>query len=222
VVKGEDILDALGQELLVFTASHVVRGARGADFSVPFDRTRVFFDGLASRGLGTEPFPIQSIVAESETEDCDFTLLSLGGQIDSFARPIPIAQTLPEFDPETPLSRSARPLVISVSYPYGGGVKFGSIDNYLLDYDRSAIADDGYPTDRPVQLHYTAASEPGSSGCPILNEQLEVIALHQGGGDYVRRLNGIDGTYAANIGTWIQSIIARARGRTTRPLPLME
>jgi hypothetical protein len=93
----------LGQELLILTASHVVRGARGADFSVQFERTLVFFDGLASRDLGTEPYPDP----EHRCGVCDGgrdTLLSLSGRIDSFARPIPIAKTLPEFDPEIPCS----------------------------------------------------------------------------------------------------------------------
>lgn len=207
VVRGKDILDSLGQELFVFTAAHVVGGVRAADFSVPFDRILVSFEGMASRGLAVEPFPVQRIVATAE--DSDFTLLGFDGRIDDLARPISLAKSLPEFNPKTPLSRSTRPPVISVSYPYGGGVKFGSIDNYLLDYDRSAITDDNSPSERPVQLHYTAASEPGSSGCPILNEQLEVIALHQGGGDSVLRLNGIEGRYAANFGIWIQSIIVR-------------
>jgi hypothetical protein len=92
-------------------------------------------------------------------------------------------------------------------------VKFGNVDNYLLDYDRPAFTPDGRPVDGRVRLHYTAASEPGSSGCPILNGQLEVIGMHQGGGDQIPRLNGAPGTYAANIGTWIQSIIRACAGR---------
>jgi V8-like Glu-specific endopeptidase len=81
----------------------------------------------------------------------------------------------------------------------------------LLDYDRPILGQDAQPVDKVIQLHHTAASEPGSSGCPILDDQLEVIGIHLGGSDRIPRLNGLDGYYSANFGVWIRSVIRAAR-----------
>ena len=47
------------------------------------------------------------------------------------------------------------------------------------------------------------ATEGGSSGSPVFNQDWKLIGLHHAGGEAVPRLNGHDGTYAANEGMWI-------------------
>lgn len=85
-------------------------------------------------------------------------------------------------------------------------VWFSLQDNELLDHE-------GPPAGTPSQserclIHYRAPTEPGSSGSPVFNEapDWQVIGLHHAGGEYVRKLNGQSGTYAANEAIWIQSI----------------
>jgi hypothetical protein len=43
-------------------------------------------------------------------------------------------------------------------------------------------------------------------GLPQQPPDWQVIGLHHAGGEYVRKLNGHPGTYAANEAIWIQSI----------------
>ncbi|WP_157252572.1 serine protease [Nonomuraea typhae] len=51
-------------------------------------------------------------------------------------------------------------------------------------------------------LHYTADTEPGSSGSPVFNDQWEVVALHHSG------VPGDNGTWLANEGIRVSSILA--------------
>lgn len=216
IARGSELFGDHDTSLYALTAFHVVSSAGRVDSGADPACISISFEGMSQRGYSLAPIPVEKVVWESPTHieaGCDCAILSLGDALPDFAKPIRIARDLPEFDPKTPLSPTSRPNVISVSFPYGGrGVQFGNIDNYLLDYSRPAFDTSGQPVEEVVQLHYTAASEPGSSGCPILNEYLEVVGLHVGGGDQVPRLNSLDGHYAANFGVWIQSVIRSARG----------
>jgi V8-like Glu-specific endopeptidase len=63
-----------------------------------------------------------------------------------------------------------------------------------------------------------APTEGGSSGSPVFNSRLwQVIALHHKGGKTgMSQLNGKPGTYAANEGVSIASIIAAMRAEFAR------
>ncbi|MGY1670337.1 caspase family protein [Geodermatophilus sp. SYSU D00710] len=212
IVSGVDVFGPEDRGMYALTASHVVGSKEPAGFGVSPEEVLLSFEGMDDRGAATDPLRVTDVVWESEPwgRGCDATILGLGPDLPDFVRPIPIASGLPEIDLSSPLSFASRPRVVSISYPYGGGIRFGTIDNFLLDYDRPIFDENGQPVDRVIRLHHTAASEPGSSGCPILDEHLEVIGLHIGGADQVPRLNGQDGHYSANFGVWIQSIIKAA------------
>ncbi|MEV4894948.1 serine protease [Nonomuraea sp. NPDC055795] len=51
-------------------------------------------------------------------------------------------------------------------------------------------------------LHYSADTEPGSSGSPVFNDQWEVVALHHSG------VPGEDGAWIANEGIRVSSILS--------------
>ena len=206
IVSEKDIFGE-GEELFALTASHVVGGI-AHNFAMGPENMLLSFEAMVERGIEIPPAPVSEIVWESPDLDC--TILRMQAP-PKFIRSIPIAAALPELDSQSQLTPKSRPRVVSISYPYGGRLKFGIRQNYLLDYSQPAFDDNGLPVREPVQLHYTAASEPGSSGCPILDENLEVIGLHLAGADRMPRLNGIEGHYAANCGIWIQSLISSAK-----------
>jgi hypothetical protein len=74
-------------------------------------------------------------------------------------------------------------------------------DNELLDHE------DPPPVPRlgwrdalsTIAIHYRAPTEPGNSDSPVFNEapDWQMIGLDHAGGEYVRKLNGHPGTYAA-------------------------
>ena len=77
----------------------------------------------------------------------------------------------------------------------------------LLDHE-------GPPAGQPAiegvcRVHYRAPTEGGSSGSPVFNALMwEVIALHHMGGKLgMPRLNGQVGTYSANEGISLGSIV---------------
>jgi hypothetical protein len=113
--------------------------------------------------------------------------------------PLPIARALPAME------EGVR--VYIIGHPGGRDLAFSFQDNHLLDHE-------GPPKGRPqipgvCRVHYHAPTEGGSSGSPVFNSySWEVIALHHKGGKMgMPRLNGQDGTYAANEGISIHSII---------------
>src|SRR5262249_44796144 len=104
----------------------------------------------------------------------------------------PIAPALPVIEEDS------HQRVYIIGHPSGGDLSFSIHDNLLLDYQDSL-------------LHYRTPTEGGSSGSPVFNQQWRLIGLHHKGGEHMRRLNGKPGTYAANEGIWIRSIIDAAK-----------
>jgi S1-C subfamily serine protease len=89
-----------------------------------------------------------------------------------------------------PVASSQAPVRL-IGHPSGRGLSLSV--NQLLDHEAP-------------RLHYRTASEGGSSGSPVFNQEWKLIGLHHAGGDAVPRLNGKTGTYQANEGIWIASI----------------
>lgn len=93
-----------------------------------------------------------------------------------------------------------------IGYPGGDELAVSFQDNRLIDHE-------GPPAGKPtvagrVRLHYRTPTLGGSSGSPVFNEEWQVVGLHHyGGKEGVERLNGNPGSYAANEGIWIQSIM---------------
>ena len=120
---------------------------------------------------------------------------------------MPIAASLPPWPPAKD-AEGPPPRVYVVGHPGGKELSFSFQDNELLGHE-------GNPNGKPrlsgvCRVHYRAPTEPGSSGSAVFDESLwEVIALHHAGSSFgVPRLNGEPGTYAANEGIAIESIVA--------------
>ena len=196
LVCGGDLHPALGDELVVVTNAHVVSELQD-DGGIEPDQALITFD--AQNGTtGTQAYyRVQKLLWGSPKQHLDTSLLRLDPSVQGIA-PCPIAKSLP------PPNNDQR--VYIIGHPKGGELSFSLQDNELLDHE-------GPPAGAPRQperclIHYRAPTEPGSSGSPVFNEapDWQVIGLHHAGGEYVRKLNGQSGTYAANEAIWIQSI----------------
>jgi hypothetical protein len=205
LVRGRDLHPTLGDELLVVTNAHVVSELQD-DGGIEPDQAMITFEAQNSTA-GLQPsYRVAKLLWNSPKQHLDASVLRLDPTVAGIA-PCPIAKSLPA------LNNDQR--VYIIGHPKGGELSFSLQDNELLDHE-------GPPAGTPSQperclIHYRAPTEPGSSGSPVFNQapDWQVIALHHAGGEYVRKLNGQSGTYAANEAIWIQSIAkAMANGFT--------
>src|SRR4030095_16481997 len=104
----------------------------------------------------------------------------------------PVAPTVPYSLARVLPVANSQAQVRVIGHPSGRGLSFSV--NQLLDH-------------ASPKLHYRTATEGGGSGSPVFNQEWKLIGLHHAGGDGVPRLNGQPGTYQANEGICIGSIL---------------
>jgi tetratricopeptide (TPR) repeat protein len=198
LVRAGDLGREPADELLVLTNFHVVN-ERGASPGIRPEEAEVVFEAAATE----RAYGVKEIVWSTPPDRHDASLLRLAEPVTGIA-PLPLAKALPVLDD------TAR--VYIIGHPGGRDLAFSFQDNELLDHE-------GPPTGKPQipgvwRLHYRAPTEGGSSGSPVFNAMLwEVVALHHKGGKIgMPRLNGKEGTYGANEGIAMRSVVEAMRG----------
>jgi hypothetical protein len=194
VVRAQDLGLTPGEELLVLTNFHVVN-AHGTAPGIRPAEAEVVLEAVDVKRV----YSVAQLLCSSPVEQCDASLLRLAQPIVG-VEPIPLAAALPIVDTST--------RVYVVGHPGGRDLSFSFQDNELLDHE-------GPPQGKPqfadvCRVHYRAPTEGGSSDSPVFNgDSWQVIALHHKGGKRgIPRLNGLEGTYAANEGIALASIRA--------------
>jgi V8-like Glu-specific endopeptidase len=122
---------------------------------------------------------VLKVLFSSPVNELDVTILALS--IDGPVATLPIALSLPV----------AESRVYMIGYP-GGDLSLSLLDNLLIE------TNDRF-------LRYRAATEPGSGGSPVFNDQWQLVALHHVAGP-LAALSG-DATYDAAEGVSILAII---------------
>lgn len=191
VVKGKDFHEAFGEDLLLLTNAHVVSDDPKVQKALRADEAIVRFESLDNWTCG-----VAELLWTSSPDDLDATLLRLDGQPIGF-KPFPVA-------PKLPLADGLQRVYI-VGHPGGRELSISLNDNLLLDW-------------QDPWLHYRTPTEGGSSGSPVFNHDWRLIGLHHAGDLNMRKLNGKDGTYAANEGIWIQTILKRFKAEWKPPV----
>ena len=185
LIRGADLHPSLTDKSVVVTNAHVISDdpaeQTGSPSALPADECRIRFEGLDP----DKEYEVDSIIFSSSRHQLDCTIVILKTQIDN-AKPYPIAKHLPVLE--------KNPRVYVIGHPRGGGLAYSIDDNLLLDHEKPKV-------------HYRAPTEGGSSGSPVFNQQWDLLALHHAGGMQMKRLNGKEGTYPANEGLYIQSIL---------------
>lgn len=197
LVSATDFGYADSSASLVLTNHHVVN-PEGAGGALRPDDAEVAFEAVDPRAR----YSIAGIVWSSPQHLHDATLLRLSTPA-AGALHVPLARNLPAPSP------AGDSKVYIIGHPGGGDLEFSFQDNALLDHE-------GIPGAKPLtegvcRLHYRTPTEKGSSGSPVFNaKRWEGVALHHAGGQ-LSRLNGQGGTYSANEGIALQSIIGAIR-----------
>jgi hypothetical protein len=193
IVRGGDLFEPLGDELLLLTNSHVVSNNEAVVGALAPEDTIVTFQLLKEEGADEE-YSVAEVAWTSPPWELDATLLRLE-DIPQDVEVFPVTPRLPLADGEQ--------RVYVIGHPKGGSLSFSIQDNVLLDHEAP-------------RLHYRAPTEGGSSGSPVFNSQWKLIALHHAGSKEMRKLHRQPGTYAANEGIWIQSIIEAMKEKPPR------
>ena len=199
LVRGGDLIPDLGDELIVMTNAHLISDPPTGSI-MAFDEATITFEAA---NISCE---FTKILWQSDIEALDCTLLRLKEQPTGI-KPLEIAKIIP---PIPKLASATRPRVYVIGYPGGRGLAFSLQDNEMLDHEAPP---DGMPPDPNVcRVQYRAPTEGGSSGSPVFEASLwRVIALHHAGDrEKMPMLNGKAGTWPANEGIWIQSIVKAA------------
>jgi Trypsin-like peptidase domain/Tetratricopeptide Repeats-Sensor len=197
LVRAGDLGFEGADELVVVTNFHVVNPF-GASPGVRPEDAEVVFEAADAQHV----YPVQDLRWSSPVDQHDASILRTQMPVNGI-EPLPVSQTLPLIE------ETAK--VYIIGHPGGRDLAFSFQDNELLDHE-------GPPAGQPqipgvVRVHYRAPTEGGSSGSPVFNTRLwQVIALHHKGGKLgMPKLNAKDGTYAANEGIALLSIIAAAK-----------
>jgi V8-like Glu-specific endopeptidase len=179
-------------ELVVLTNFHVVN-KNGVNGALTPEAAEVTFEAVDDK----QAWPVSAILWWSPEDRHDASVLRLEKTVTEIA-PLPVAAALPVVEEDAK--------VYVIGYPGGQELAFSFQDNKLLDHE-------GPPAGRPqvpglCRVHYHAPTEHGSSGSPVFNSDLwEVVALHhKGGKGGMPKLNGKEGSYAANEGISLLSI----------------
>jgi hypothetical protein len=198
IVRGGDFHSSLGDEKVLLTNAHVVSDNPEHRAAVRSEDVEIRFDALADGEGPTASLRVRALLWTSPPEALDVSVLRLAGDTEAIV-PCPVATSLPVCD--------ERARVYVIGYPLGGELSFSMQDNRLIDHEGPP---DGHPS-QPGRclLHYRAPTEPGSSGSPVFGVGAwKLVAIHHAGGDFMPRLNGKSGTYAANEGIGILGIAA--------------
>jgi energy-coupling factor transporter ATP-binding protein EcfA2 len=181
LLKGSDLHESLGEELVLLTNAHVVSNDPAVPGALPPDEAFIAFEAL-----GLQKIEVKELLWTSAPKLLDATLLRLNQKVEG-VQPYPLAKYLPLAD--------GKQRLYIVGHPRGGKLSFSLHDNLLLAH-------------RNPLLHYRTPTEGGSSGSPVFNQQWRLVGLHHAGDAQMSRLDGQPGTYEANEGIWINAIKA--------------
>ncbi|HRO48065.1 serine protease [Agriterribacter sp.] len=192
LVRGADLHESLGEELLLLTNAHVVSNNPGEKALQP-DEAVVTFEVLDK---GAAELRIAEILWSSPINLLDASVLRFDKESLAIVKTLtkditfyPLAKRLPAIQADAPPEER----IYIIGHPAGGTLQLSFQDNLLLDYE-------------DPRIHYRTPTTGGSSGSPVFNQQWELIGLHHAGSEEMPRLHGKPGTYQANEGMWIQAI----------------
>lgn len=189
LLKGTDIHESLGDQLILLTNTHVV-STDPAENALRPDEAIIIFEALNR----DEEFTIEKIDWSSPSTALDATVILFSkadherlAKLTAGVSLYPVSEYLPVIDASTSQK------IYVIGHPYGGTLQVSLQDNLLLDH-------------QDPKIHYRTPTDGGSSGSPVFNRIWQLIGLHHAGSNEMNCLNNKPGVYQANEGIWIQSI----------------
>lgn len=195
-------------EIVVVTNAHVVSAAGYPKAATPNEAT-VEFALLPLKDNARQSFSVKSVLWESNPNAHDAAILRLRPFVPEAVSPLDLHWSLPE------LKKGHASRVNIIGHPFGREISYSFQGNELLDYETSVY--EAAETTDPCPIHYKTPTENGSSGSPVFDHIWRLIGVHHAGSRFstVTKLNGKSGTYAANVGHWVESMRRAAQADLT-------
>jgi len=186
LVPGGELHDSLTGQTVLVTNNHVIAKQPSPNIGqLKVGDALARFQTLEEDGLSAE-FEIESILFESPLHELDASVVKLAG-IPEGIEPYRLASEMPA------LEEKEKAKVYVIGHPGGRTLSYSMDDNVLLGYNEQI-------------LHYRSPTERGSSGSPLFDRNWDLIGLHSRGNENMKRLDGKDGRYAANVGFRITAL----------------
>lgn len=183
IVPGRLLSEKLDDTFVLVTNAHVLSESDDDRKAGALHPTEAVITFSACEGVPPDKeFSIGRVITASPRDQLDMCIATLSEAI-APKIPYPLAAKEPLADAQVPIR--------IIGHPSGGGLSLST--NRLLDL-------------QVPKLHYSTATEGGSSGSPVFNHDWQLVGLHHAGGEAVPKLNGKVGTYAANEGIFILAI----------------
>lgn len=183
VIPGKALCAKLGDPFVLVTNAHVVSEDERLRNKGALHPQEAIVTFAALEGCAPDAeFALGKVLMSSPPEELDVTIAELSEPVVPKAA-YPLAPVLP--------ARESESQIRVIGHPSGRGLSISA--NKLLDHE-------------DPKIHYRTATEGGSSGSPVFNQDWRLIGLHHAGGEMMPKLNGKDGTYEANEGIWIKAI----------------
>jgi S1-C subfamily serine protease len=203
VLDGGAIHHNLEGERLILTNDHVVSPHPERYTSNPplrVSKALAKFEVYSAEN-GRCEIAAKEIVWSSGAQDHDACIIRLQTDLPADLVPLRTVDYVPIVDP------TAEESVYIIGHPGGRSLSYSMQNAELIAHN--CVLETGQT--HPGFIHYETPTEPGNSGSPAFNADLDVIGLHHAGGLNMRKLDGSDETYAANEAVWIESILRAAR-----------
>lgn len=210
-IKGSVLNPAWGDKPVIVTNNHIISSRPSADCRA-YDLCEAVF--VSPEDDSETIVKFDGILWESDINEHDVTILRASGDLPKTVTPL---------DTLTPRALGQRASnddgigrCYVIGFPGAKELAFSFADNIVLDHDcpdGCKIHDhEGHRTSEgvtpnPVRIHYRTPTIGGSSGSPVFDgEFFQLMGVHHAGAPNMQRLNGREGSYAANEGIWIDSI----------------
>jgi len=186
--RARDLFGGDSEEQLLITNSHVL--------NVNGDSGALRPDGAVARfEMVNQVTALGKIVWSSPVGDCDATIVKLAGP-PAGVKGLALSSVPLRLDDVS----QKPPRLYVIGYPGGGSLAFSINDNIMLGCNERRV-------------HYRTATEGGSSGSPVFEENdWQVVALHHAGKVRMPRLDNPALVYEANEGIPISAIRTAVSG----------
>ena len=185
------------------TCNHVISDAynsRTPDAMYP-DEATITFDSLEGPGpYDPKRYKVKRVLWESPPDQWDVTILQLEEREIRIERYEGLDLQLQVHHDRLPLPGSDR--VYIVGHPNGGEMSFSFQDNEVIDIS-------------PHRIQYVAPTEAGSSGSPVFDQYLNLVAMHHAGSEFLSSLSNPHEQRKANQGIPIPALVEALRSASS-------